>query len=60
MNTKIMLLRKKHKIKQQQLAKYLNITNSAYSKKERGNRQITINELKLLSAFYKISIEEFY
>ena len=59
MNKKLLLFRKKFKFTQQELAKYLNITRSAYTKKELCSRQITIAEVKSLALLYKISVDEF-
>lgn len=42
------------------MAKFLNVTVSAYSRKENGQRSFTIDEAVKLSKFFKISIEELF
>lgn len=42
------------------MAKFLNLTVPAYSRKENGQRSFTIDEAVKLSKFFKTSIEELF
>lgn len=50
-------LREDHDLKQNDIAKLLNVTQTNYSKYERGERKITIEQLKILCEFYKVSAD---
>lgn len=45
--------------KQSEIAAILNTTQSTYSKYERGERQLDINQLATLCEFYNISADYF-
>lgn len=53
-------LRSKNNIKQKTIAKVLNMTAAAYSRKENGQRNFTIDEAGKLAEFFKISIEKLF
>lgn len=50
-------LREDHDLKQNDIAKLLNVTQTNYSKYEREERKITIEQLKILCEFYKVSAD---
>ncbi|WP_073393498.1 helix-turn-helix transcriptional regulator [Clostridium magnum] len=53
-------LRIKNNLTQKTMAKFLNLTVPAYSRKENGQRSFTIDEAVKLSKFFKTSIEELF
>ena len=50
-------LREDHDLTQKQIAEYLNIRQSTYSQYETGNRQVPVEVLTALAAFYKTSVD---
>lgn len=52
-------LREDRDYKQSEIAAILNTTQSTYSKYERGERQLDINQLATLCKFYNISADYF-
>lgn len=50
-------LREEKKINQKVVAEYLNISQQAYSRYETGEREPSIETLKKLAKFYKVSID---
>ena len=50
-------LREDHDLSQKAIAKYLNITQRAYSYYETGDREVPIEVLSKLSTFYQTSID---
>lgn len=50
-------LREDHNLTQQQIADYLNVKQNTYSQYETGNRQIPVDTLIALAAFYKTSTD---
>ncbi len=50
-------LREDHDIKQETIAKYLNISQQTYSNYENGQRQIPVTVVKELARFYKVSTD---
>lgn len=50
-------LREDRDIKQIEIAKYLNCKQNTYSQYENETRQISIEDLKKLSKFYKTSVD---
>ncbi len=56
----LMVLRKKNKITQKDLAKELNIPKSSYSKKERGECNFTIRQAKIIADYFNKTIEEVF
>lgn len=54
---KIKEIREDRDIKQEEIAKILNIKQNTYSQYENGKRQIPINALIKLCEFYKISAD---
>lgn len=50
-------MRVKNNIKQKTMAKILNMTVAAYSRKENGQRSFTIDEAARIAKFFKTSIE---
>lgn len=59
-NYKLKLLRSKNDISQKKLADMLNMTVSAYNRKECGTRSFTINEAGKLAKFFNTTIEEIF
>lgn len=57
MYIRIQKLRKKHKLSQEDLAKYLNISVNLYIAYESGKKQIPIQILSALSLKYDTSID---
>ena len=57
MNTRIKSLREDHDLKQEDVAKILNISQTNYSKYELGKINIPINSLIVLANFYNTSID---
>ena len=58
MELKLKESRKKHGFSQEEIAKKLNISQSNYSKYERGDIEPNINTLIQLSNFYKITLDD--
>ena len=50
-------LREDHNLTQQQIADYLNVKQNTYSQYETGSRQIPVDALIALAAFYKTSTD---
>ena len=50
--------RKMNGYKQEELAKLLNVTQSAYSRKENGKRGFTINEITMLKNIFKVTYDD--
>lgn len=57
LNTILRDLREDHDIKQETIAKYLGVSQQTYSNYENGRREIPIEAVKKLSAFYKVSTD---
>ena len=57
METRIKSLREDHDLKQEDVAKILNISQTNYSKYELGKINIPINSLIVLANFYNTSID---
>jgi transcriptional regulator with XRE-family HTH domain len=51
------LLRKEKRLTQEQMAKYLNITQQAYARYEKGDTEPSYNTLITLSNFFRISLD---
>lgn len=58
--SKVKEARIKHSFTKSEVAKYLNLTLNGYSMKERGKRKFTLDEAKMLSDLFGISIEELF
>ncbi len=58
--SKVKEVRSKHNFTKSEVAKYLNLTLNGYSMKERGKRKFTLDEAKMLSDLFDISIEELF
>lgn len=56
--TNIKFLRKKHEIKQEDMAKFLNVSKANYSKYENGNVDIGIEKLLKLADFFGVTLDE--
>ncbi|MGN1222270.1 MAG: helix-turn-helix domain-containing protein [Christensenellales bacterium] len=54
---KLKYLRKENKLKQKQLADYLNVAESTYRSYENCTNEPSIETLKKLADFYKVSID---
>lgn len=59
-NNKLKFLRSKNNISQKRLADMLNMTISAYNRKELGTRSFTISEAGKLAGFFNTTIEEIF
>lgn len=44
---------------QEQVAEKLNISATAYSKKENGHTDFSLNQLKILKSLFNLNIEQF-
>lgn len=60
MQEKLLVLRKKRGITQKELASYLGISTKAYSMKERGERQFTLDEMFKLRDLFGMRIEDIF
>lgn len=60
MQEKLLILRKKQGISQQELADYLKISVTSYGQKERGEKAFTLDEMFALSTFFELSISEIF
>lgn len=56
--TKLKRLREVHGFSQEQVAFHCNISQAAYSKKEKGQRVPSIERLKQLSTLYEITVND--
>jgi transcriptional regulator with XRE-family HTH domain len=56
---RIKKLRKQKELSQQDLAKLLDVSRSAMTQIELGNRNLSVSELMKLSAFFRISLDRF-
>lgn len=52
-------LREDKELKQSDIAKILNVTQSTYSKYEKGIREISIDQLATICKFYNITADYF-
>lgn len=59
-NNKLKFLRSKNNISQKRLADMLNMTISAYNRKELETRSFTISEAGKLARFFNTTIEEIF
>lgn len=57
---KIKELRVKNNKKSKEIAELLNIDVTTYSKKEAGERKISLKEAKVLADYYNTSIEDLF
>ncbi|MEL6700006.1 MAG: helix-turn-helix transcriptional regulator [Bacteroidota bacterium] len=57
MNERLRFLRRNRNLHQQDIANLLGITRAAYSKLEGGQIQPSPDKLKMLSAYYQVSID---
>ncbi len=57
MQTKLLELREEKKISQENIAKILGVTRQAYSRYERGERELNYDALVKLSKFFDVSID---
>ena len=55
---KVKEYRKINGYKQEDLAKLLSVTQSAYSRKENGKRGFTINEISILKEVFKVTYDD--
>ena len=55
---KVREYRKLNGYKQEDLAKLLSMTQSAYSRKENGKRGFTINEITMLKNIFKVTYDD--
>ena len=60
MQEKLILLRKKRGITQNDLAKLLNISQKTYSFKELGKTQFTANEMFIISKYFNLELEDIF
>lgn len=60
MQEKLMLIRKKNNIKQQELADLLGISLNQYSQKEKGKYNFTCDEMFLIADYFKMAIEDIF
>ena len=55
---KVREYRKLNGYKQEDLAKLLSMTQSAYSRKENGKRGFTLNEITILKDIFKVTYDD--
>ena len=55
---KVREYRKLNGYRQEDLAKLLNVTQSAYSRKENGKSRFTINEITMLTHIFKVTYDD--
>ena len=55
---KIKEYRKLNGYKQEDIAKLLSVTQSAYSRKENGKRGFTLNEITILKDIFKVTYDD--
>lgn len=60
LGNRLRLLRINHSLSQENLADQLNLTQSAYSKLERGERKISIVLLYKMAAIYQVNLDNFW
>ena len=60
MQSKLIILRKKQKITQEELAEYLHITVKTYVNKEQGISKFTCDEMFALGVFFNRSLEDIF
>lgn len=60
MQDNLLLLRKKHNKSQKDLADLLEISTKAYSSKENGKTEFTMNEMFKISDYFNKSIEDIF
>jgi len=53
-------LRSYKRLTQSEMAKILNLSASSYNKKENGKVAFTLEEIKILSEYFKVPIESFF
>ena len=58
--SKVKDLRKEAGIKQSFMAKYLNISTTNYSKKEKGDVKYSLEEAKKVADYFKKTIEDIF
>ncbi|MFD2046047.1 helix-turn-helix transcriptional regulator [Ornithinibacillus salinisoli] len=60
MHWELIKLRKSNKISQGQMAKYLNINPSTYSKKENGHYDFKLEEIYKIARFFNKRIDDIF
>ena len=60
MQEKLILLRKKRNVKQEILAKLLDITQKTYSYKELEKSEFTMNEMFKIANYFGLTIEDIF
>ena len=53
-------LRSYKRLTQSEMAKILNLSTVSYNKKENGKVAFTLEEIKILSEYFKVPIESFF
>jgi len=53
-------LRSYKRLTQSEMAKILNLSAASYNKKENGKAAFTLEEIKILSEYFKVPIESFF
>lgn len=53
-------LRSYKRLTQSEMAKILNLSVASYNKKENGKAAFTLEEIKILSEYFKVPIESFF
>jgi putative transcriptional regulator len=60
LQSNLMTLRKKNNVTQKELASKLNISNKAYSYKELGKTEFTMNEMFIIADYFKEKIDKIF
>ena len=60
MQSKLIILRKENNVTQADIARILCISTKAYSFKENGKTQFSMNEMFLISQYFKLDIEDIF
>ena len=60
MTTQVYVKRREHKLRQEDVAKFLGINKQTYYLKERGKSVFTIPEAKLLAKLYGCTLDELF
>lgn len=59
-SNKLPAYRKLHNLTQEDVAKYLKMSNVSYSKKETGKQEFRLSEARALSELFDATIEEIF
>lgn len=60
MNEKLYIIRKEHRMKQKDVAEKIGVHPQTYHEKEKGKRDFTIREARMLAKLFNCTLDELF